>query len=239
MKDRNKSFIKYFSIILFFIIFFGGIFLLEKFNQKNPSEKDAITENNQSLENRPANNLNKPFEQKTPKKASSKQNSTINMPLENALSRITKKPFGIKISPENSPIQPEKFSGYHTGADFEIKAEEKNKDIQVKTICSGELIFRKSVNGYGGVGIQKCEIQEQPVTVIYGHLDLESIENEGVFLTKEKKLGILGEGFSSETDGERKHLHLGIHKGSEINFLGYVENPKLLENWIDPVSIIK
>ena len=31
--------------------------------------------------------------------------------------RITKKPFGIKISPENSPISPERFSGYHTGID--------------------------------------------------------------------------------------------------------------------------
>ena len=35
--------------------------------------------------------------------------------------RITKKPFGIFITTQNSPVQPERFSGYHTGVDVEYK----------------------------------------------------------------------------------------------------------------------
>jgi hypothetical protein len=56
---------------------------------------------------------------------------------------------------------------------------------------------------------------------------------------KESKLGILGQGFSQETDEERKHLHLAIHQGSSIELRGYVQNPNLLENWIDPLEIIQ
>jgi hypothetical protein len=33
---------------------------------------------------------------------------------------ITKKPFGIFINPETSPVQPERFRGYHTGVDVEV-----------------------------------------------------------------------------------------------------------------------
>jgi hypothetical protein len=32
---------------------------------------------------------------------------------------LQKKPFGIYITPENSPVQPENFTGYHTGIDVE------------------------------------------------------------------------------------------------------------------------
>ncbi|NTU99252.1 hypothetical protein HGA64_04600 [Candidatus Falkowbacteria bacterium] len=40
-------------------------------------------------------------------------------PISDALSRVTKKPFGIKVSPKNSSVSPERFTGYHTGVDFE------------------------------------------------------------------------------------------------------------------------
>src|SRR3989344_6907506 len=40
-------------------------------------------------------------------------------PVDEFEERITKKPFGIFITPQNSPIKPERFSGYHTGVDVE------------------------------------------------------------------------------------------------------------------------
>jgi len=51
-------------------------------------------------------------------------------------------------------------------------------------------------------------------------------------------LGNLGTGFSSETDGERKHLHLAIHKGSSVNILGYVQTKALLFDWLDPAKYL-
>src|SRR5947209_4518700 len=45
--------------------------------------------------------------------------STLHEPVVGFLSRVTKKPFGIYVNPANSPVQPERFSGYHTGADAE------------------------------------------------------------------------------------------------------------------------
>ncbi len=37
-----------------------------------------------------------------------------------------------------------------------------------------------------------------------------------------------------ETDGERKHLHLGIHKGTVVDLRGYVDSELDLKNWINP-----
>src|SRR5579871_4518385 len=40
-------------------------------------------------------------------------------PAKDFLQRVTKKPFGIYVTPTDSPVQPERFTGYHTGADGE------------------------------------------------------------------------------------------------------------------------
>jgi len=42
------------------------------------------------------------------------------LPVNQFFARITKKPFGVYITPETSPVQPEKFTGYHTGVDVEF-----------------------------------------------------------------------------------------------------------------------
>ena len=160
-------------------------------------------------------------------------------PLSDARARVTKKPFGLKVSPGHSPVTPERFSGYHTGTDFEILPGEENKDVTVSAVCSGPLIFKKTVSSYGGVAIQKCQIAKQIVTVLYGHLKLSSIKpkiNEQV--ATGTVIAILGKGYSAETGGERKHLHLGIHKGSSINLLGYVAKPALLSGWLNPLSYL-
>ena len=147
---------------------------------------------------------------------------------------MKKKPFGIKITPNDSPVQPEKFTGYHTGVDFEIFENETDIDVDIFAICPGELILKRFVSGYGGVIVQKCEIHGANFTVLYGHLDLAGVAFETGDLIREADLiGVLGDEYSEETDGERKHLHLGIHRGAGIDIRGYVQNESELENWID------
>ncbi len=160
--------------------------------------------------------------------------NTLAEPISNALTRITKKPFGIKISPKTSPVQPERFSGYHTGTDFETTADEQKIDVPIYAICEGKLILKKIASGYGGVAVQACKINNQDVTVIYGHLRLTSIAaklNQNI--KAGEQLAVLGTGYSQETDGERKHLHLGIHKGKTITLLGYIQNQSQLNQWLD------
>ncbi len=162
-----------------------------------------------------------------------------NIPLDRALERITKKPFGIQIFKANSPVQPEKFSGFHTGTDLETFENEQDKDIQVRAICEGKILLKKQASGYGGVAVQECQLNSQSVTVIYGHLKFSSIKAQGTLLKAGDILGILGKGYSSETDGERKHLHLAVHKGVSVNILGYVQKQEDLENWFDPLEFLK
>lgn len=208
---------KIYLILLIIIIIFLGIILLKKpLNQGEtitPTlEKNIFTE----------------------------ESETTELPMEKARQRVTKKPFGIKISPNNSPISSERFSGYHTGVDYEIFKNEENLNIQVLAICNGKLLRKQTIAGYGGLLIQECELNNQQVTVIYGHIKISSVkQNIGDHILKEEKLAILGNSFSQETDNERKHLHLGIHKGKNIDIRGYVQNPSELNNWIDFEKYIK
>jgi hypothetical protein len=156
------------------------------------------------------------------------------IPLVRARERVTKKPFGIKISPENSPIQPERFSGYHTGVDYEIFPGEENADVQVFAICGGNLLIKRTASGYGGALAQECNLENQAVTIIYGHIKLSSVKQKiGDYIAEGEKLAVLGKGYSTETDNERKHLHLGIHEGTIITLLGYVQKQSDLDQWID------
>lgn len=156
------------------------------------------------------------------------------LPLEKADQRVTKKPFGIFITPQNSPVKPERFRGYHTGADFETFPEEANTDVPVHAICAGKLKVKEYASGYGGVVVQSCILNGSPVTVIYGHLKLSSIT--GSSFSTGDTIGILGRGNSVETDGERKHLHLGIHKDDAVDIRGYVSSQSDLAGWIDPIT---
>ena len=161
-------------------------------------------------------------------------------PIENALARITKKPFGIKISPEDSPVLPEKFSGYHTGVDFETFADEQTADIPIFAICAGKLVLKKYASGYGGVAAQSCQIENQDVMVVYGHLQLSSISAKiSQAINVGSQIGVLGTGYSTQTDNERKHLHLGIHKGKNIFLLGYVQSQRELDGWFDITKFLK
>ena len=164
----------------------------------------------------------------------------ISIPIADALTRVTKKPFGIKITPQTSPVQPERFAGYHTGADFETTLEEQTIDVAISAICTGTLLQARTASGYGGVAVQSCRIDDSDVTVVYGHVRLSSIaQKAGDTITVGQQFAVLGTGESVETDGERKHLHLGIHKGTAINIKGYVQTAAELSGWIDPLTILR
>ena len=166
--------------------------------------------------------------------------SSIHQPISNAQSRITKKPFGIFVTPQNSPVSPERFTGYHTGVDFETTPAEQKTDVPIYAMCTGMLRMKKFATGYGGVAVQNCKIDGKDVTIVYGHLRLTSIAPKvGSTMEAGQKIGVLGTGFSKETDGERKHLHLGIHIGTTINIAGYVSNKKLLSQWMDGRTVLE
>ena len=164
----------------------------------------------------------------------------LTIPIQNGLARITKKPFGIYITPQTSPVSPEKFKGYHTGTDFETFDSEKDTEVEISAVCDGKLLLKKSATGYGGVAVQSCIISSQDVTVLYGHLKLSSITKMvGEQIKAGDKLAVLGKGYSPETAGERKHLHLSIHKGTAITLLGYTQNKTDLANWLDAENYLK
>jgi len=159
-------------------------------------------------------------------------------PIERADERVTKKPFGIFVTPEDSPVQPEKFTGYHTGTDFELLAGEREHDVVVRAACAGPLILKLSVKGYGGVAIQQCTLNGEPVTALYGHLALSSIQ--AAFkqnLSPGEQIGTLGTGFGTETDGERPHLHFAIHHGAAVELKGYVQTKEELDGWVDAATV--
>lgn len=164
--------------------------------------------------------------------------SSFVSPIDEPLQRANKKQFGILISRDTSPIIPERFSGYHTGVDFEILASEKDKDVAIVSICGGELRTKKTDSGYGGIVVQDCLLNNDKVTVVYGHLRLTSVRaNKGDYLSPGTFIGFLGTAYSSETDGERKHLHLGIHLGDNVDLRGYLSSKNELANWIDPLGL--
>lgn len=153
--------------------------------------------------------------------------------------RITKKPFGIFVSPQNSLVQPERFRGYHTGTDFEVFDDEYDIDVVVTAVCDGPVVMTQRVGGYGGVLVQECFFDDQITRVLYGHLDLSSIvPMQGNTLYVDDIIGVLGAHESIQTDGERKHLHLSIHKGQNNDVRGYVQSKNMLDQWIDPCSVL-
>ncbi|MFA6308113.1 MAG: M23 family metallopeptidase [Patescibacteria group bacterium] len=159
-------------------------------------------------------------------------------PVEEFDSRITKKPFGVYITPQTSPVQPEKFTGYHTGVDIEY-ADAIDNNIVVRAIADGVVVRSGWVSGYGGMIAIGHNIDNKDYIVIYGHLDPDSLPLINTQVFKGDDIAILGKGYSNETDGERKHLHFAIYTGKDINVRGYVASKAELAKWLDPVEFLK
>lgn len=152
-------------------------------------------------------------------------------PARDFVSAVTKKPFGIFITPETSPVQPERFLGYHTGADAELPA-----GTPVSAIADGRVLRSGRAPGYGGLVVIEHTIAGRRVVSISGHLDPASLAAAGNAVARGQRIGEVGDAFSSETDGERAHLHFGISVGADVNIAGYVSSPEELASWVDPTT---
>ena len=154
------------------------------------------------------------------------------LPINNFYSRITKKPFGIYITPQTSPVSPEKFTGFHTGVDVEYQ--DIDSDIPIFSIGNGTVLYSGMVNGYGGF----IAIKHNEFISIYGHLDPSSLVKNNANVTQDQQIGILGRGFTLQTSGERKHLHFAILKSEPLDFRGYVSSESELSNWLNPTIFL-
>lgn len=159
---------------------------------------------------------------------------------------ITKKPFGIFITPENSPVENDKFNGYHTGVDSEFTdspalSAGRQEEIPILAIADGTIIVRTWSSGYGGVVVIKHIIEGVPLFALYGHLDPASFLPPGTTQVKAgDQIGVLGDDHSEETDGARKHLHFSIFQDrgdKQIDFRGYVKTKEELSGWLNPLDL--
>lgn len=161
--------------------------------------------------------------------------SELSYPINEFKKRITKKTFGMFISPKNSPVKPERFTGYHTGVDVEY--EDVKSDVPVYAIADGTVVLSRTVSGYGGVFILKINLNGLLYTVLYGHIRPSSLPKVGQKVSKGEKLTLLGTGYSIETDGERRHLHFAILSDNRIDLRGYVQTRNELTGWINPLIL--
>ncbi len=178
-------------------------------------------------------------------------------PVDSFAKRVSKKPFGIFVSPENSPVSPERFRGYHTGVDAEIFMGEEKKNIFVSAVADGTVVSVRFATGYGGLVVIEHEIKGSVPNIIegkkiygiYGHIRLSSIIiRSNDFVKAGDIIGVLGEAYSDDTGGERKHLHFGLFSagadpafgGQFLNSIpdirGYVERKEELQNWLNPLQ---
>jgi hypothetical protein len=211
------------------IAFVGAIYLLTLYYINNRSKSDQNVQ--------PSTQVSAP-QTNTPSFPEVKP--LYGEPIANAKNRILKKPFGIYITPATSPVQPEHFTGYHTGTDFEVTNQEITQDIPVLAVCDGKILVKKWVSGYGGVVVQTCNFQDQAVTILYGHLNISENTSPAVGsnVMVGERLAMLGAQYGHDTDGERKHLHLGIHKGTAVDYRGYVVSKSDLSEWIATLGSI-
>lgn len=164
----------------------------------------------------------------------------LHEPMERSSERATPLHFGLYVTPnpDNNPIDPpERFTGYHVGTDYEVGADELEKDVPVFAVCSGRVVSSGFAEGYGGVVVERCTIKE-PVTVIYGHLDPADLPEAQSYLVAGDIIGFLAPARSAASDGNRKHLHLGIHRGSDIDFRGYVQEALELSEYLDAEEVL-
>jgi len=84
----------------------------------------------------------------------------------------------------------------------------------------------------------KCNINNEDLYILYGHLNPASLIPKNSEVKKGQQIAVLGKGYTEETDGERKHLHFSIHKGS-LDLRGYVQYQDKLSGWYNPIDFYK
>ena len=162
-------------------------------------------------------------------------------PLSLAHGRPTPLHFGLYVTPDpdNNPIDPpERFTGYHVGLDFEIFPGEEDEEVPVMAVCSGKVTSSGFADGYGGLVMQECTLNGEPIQVWYGHLSIPGLIASGTDVNVGDVIGVLGAARTHDSGGNRKHLHLGMRKGSGGQPLGYVQTEAEIEDFIDPASVL-
>lgn len=163
-------------------------------------------------------------------------------PLEKTIQRQQYKKFNQYIDRnfyENSGnLYPAKYIGYHAGTDLEIFSTEEKDPVSVYAVSDGKIIFVDAVSGYGGLILLKTS---NNLIFLYGHLDLSKIKLEiGKTVQAGQKIAYLGDAFSNQTGGERKHLHFALYKGRGKNFKGYENAPSdIKNNWLDSIKYLE
>lgn len=161
-------------------------------------------------------------------------NPTIVAPVADFKARITKKKFGRYITPATSPVQPERFTGYHTGVDVEYG--DVVTDVPVYAAVDATVTMAQWVSGYGGLLVLHGSINGQDRYVLYGHVRASSLPAVGKIVKQGSQVGVLGMAYSHETDSERRHLHFAIYAKSPVDIRGYVQKQSDLSSWEDPLS---
>lgn len=156
-------------------------------------------------------------------------------PMENYVTLRTKKVFGQFIAPNSG----DRFSGYHTGDDIEVV--DVTAEVPFYALADATVLRKETVGGYGGVLIVEFVDNGTTYQALYGHVDLASISAAvGDVVVRGTRLGVLGDDLSSETDGERKHLHFALYPSTgTVLYAGYTSNDADLQQWVNPSDFLR
>lgn len=127
----------------------------------------------------------------------------------------------------------DRFNGYHVGDDIEFV--DVTEDTPVYAIADGEVTYATTVSGYGGVIIIAHQVEGETISAVYGHVEIATAAVQvGDTVTKGDQIAILGDHESTETDGERKHLHFALYPGSGVTLAGYTSSADSVNGWLNP-----
>lgn len=182
-----------------------------------------------------------PHASPTPTISPTPQTVSIFFPMTSYAARITNRGYGkvITHNDDDTLACGADFEGYHTGDDLEVPDNELESEVPVYAVANGTVRQRSNVNGYGGLIVIEHTLEGQTVTAYYGHINLaQTTLTPGSSVRAGERISILGKGCSSETDGERKHLHFAIHKGKDVAVKGYINSRDELNDWINPLDTL-
>lgn len=163
-------------------------------------------------------------------------------PVSQFTTRQSYKSFGQYIDKNfyigKTDLFPNQFIGYHAAIDLEIFPGELNLSVPVYAVADGKVVYAAPVSGYGGLIL--LQLTGTGDTALYGHVKLINLPFKvGDMVVAGTRLTYLGDAFSSQTGGERKHLHFGIYKGTDLYFRGYEPTPAALNfRWLNPTDFL-
>lgn len=166
---------------------------------------------------------------------------TVFYPIPGYAARITERAHGqyFELSDGDHLACGGQFSGYHAGDDLETTAAELEIEVPIYAIADGTVKSVGAVGGYGGLLVLDHVLNGEAVTAYYGHIDVSQTSVKvGDKVTAGQQITYLGDHCSSETSGQRKHIHFAIHKGATRDVRGYIQNQSELSGWHNPKELL-